>query len=151
MHGFTEQIIKALMESAVTPTIPGSGKVLVVDDEPSVAQTLEMILLQRGYDVRAVLSAEAAIELIAAWAPDVAIVDVMLPRMNGIELGSVLQDNYPNCRLLLVSGYPGSADLLEEAQRRGCTFEILPKPLHPSSILEIVSGMLPRGRDEAQA
>jgi DNA-binding NtrC family response regulator len=139
----------------VTPNIPvfgpGFGRVLVVDDEPSVAETLELILLGRRYDVRVAFSAEEAIETIATWAPEVAIVDVMLPRMNGIELGIALKDNYPNCQLLLVSGHPGTNELLEEAHCRGYSFEILPKPLHPTSILEIVEGMMPRGQQGAQA
>lgn len=123
----------------------------MVDDEPSVAETLELILLRRGYEVRVANSAETAIETIATWAPDLAIVDVMLPRMNGIELGIALQDNYPKCRLLLMSGYPGTIELLEEAQDRGYSFEILPKPLHPTSILEMVSGAVTQEKTRAQA
>ena len=128
---------------AVTPTISGYGRILVVDDEPSVAETLEMILLGRRYDVRVAFSAKEAIEVVAMWEPEVAIVDVMLPQMNGIELGIVIKENYPNCRVVLVSGHPDSGGLLEEAQDRGFSFEILPKPLQPASILEMVATMLP--------
>ena len=133
------------------PAIPGYGNILVVDDEPSVAETLELILLGRRYDVRVAFSAEEAIETAATWAPEVAIVDVMLPHMNGIELGIVLKDNYPKCRLILVSGHPGTGELLDEARDRGYSFEILPKPLHPASILEMVASMLPQGQQGAQA
>ena len=72
-------------------TLPGGGSILVLDDDVHVAETLQMILLARGYKVRIANSAEEAIETIAAWEPDLAIVDVMLPRMNGIEFGEVLR------------------------------------------------------------
>lgn len=124
-------------------TLPGGGRILVLDDDIHVAQTLELILLARGYKVRVAYSAEEAIETISEWQPDVALVDVMLPRMNGIEFGCVLKANYPDAQIVLVSGHPDSAQLLESARRQGHTFEILAKPLHPTHILEIVAGLLP--------
>lgn len=124
--------------------LPGGGKILVLDDDVHVADTLKLILLARGYKVRVAHSAEEAIETISTWAPDVAIVDVMLPQMNGIEFGDVLRANYPNSQLILMSGHPGTADLLESARKDGHPLlEILAKPLHPSHILEIVAGLLP--------
>jgi CheY-like chemotaxis protein len=118
-------------------------KILIVDDEAAVADSLRLIFSNRGYEVRAVYSAEQAIEVLAEWQPDLAIVDVMLPRMNGIQLASILKSNYPECRILLISGHPGTADLLNDAQQRGNTFEILAKPLHPTFILDMVSGLWP--------
>ena len=102
-----------------------------------------MIFRGCGYEVRVAYSAEQAIETIAAWQPDLAIVDVMLPRMNGIEFGTVLKSNYPACHILLMSGHPGTAELLELAREQGHNFEILAKPLHPALILDIVAQLLP--------
>lgn len=131
-------------------TFPGGGRILVLDDDIHVAETLQMILLARGYKVQVANSAEEAIETIAGWEPDLAIVDVMLPRMNGIEFGEALKSNYPNCQLVLVSGHPGTNELLESARRDGRPlFEILAKPLHPTHILEIVAGLLPGLTGEA--
>lgn len=125
-------------------TLPGGGRILVLDDDVHVAETLQMILLARGYQVRTAYSAEEAIETISSWEPNLAIVDVMLPRMNGIQFGEVLRSNYPECQLLLVSGHPGTSDLLESVHKNGGPLlEILAKPLHPSQILELVAGLLP--------
>lgn len=131
--------------------MPGSPRILVVDDEARVAETLELIFATRGYDVRTANSAEAAIEIVSAWRPDLALVDVMLPLMNGIDLGIALQSNYPDCRLLLLSGHPGTGALLEGARERGHNFDILAKPLHPSFILDTVSNMLPSSSGPAEA
>jgi len=125
------------------PTNIGGSKILVVDDETTVAETLALILRSRYYEVRVAFSAEEAIEILAVWRPDLVVTDVMLPQMNGIELGCVVKANYPQCQVLLVSGHPGTTELLEIAWQRGNRFEILAKPLHPTVILDMVAGLLP--------
>jgi DNA-binding response OmpR family regulator len=133
------------------PSMPGSRKILIVDDEVKVAETLDLIFSTRGYEVRVAHSAEQAIETLAEWRPDLALVDVMLPRMNGIEFGIALKSNYPNCVLLLFSGHPGTSALLEGARRDGYTFDILAKPLHPTFILDTVASLLPTAMGPAEA
>lgn len=130
--------------------VPGGGRILVLDDDVHVAETLQMILLARGYKVQVANSAEEAIETIAGWEPDLAIVDVMLPGMDGIQFGDVLRSNYPHCQLVLVSGHPATGELLESARKDGRPpLEIMAKPLHPTHILEIVAGLLPGLTGEA--
>jgi CheY-like chemotaxis protein len=132
-------------------TVPPHRRILVVDDEAAVADSLQLVLSSRSYEVRAVYSAEEAIEVLAEWPPDLAVIDVMLPKMNGIELAETISGNYPACRTLLISGHPGTADLLNDARSHGQTFDILAKPLHPTFILETVTGMLPASLDNAGA
>jgi DNA-binding NtrC family response regulator len=125
------------------PVKPSQRQILIVDDETAVADSLQLIFSNRGYDVRAAYSAEQAIEALAAWRPHVAVIDVMLPQMNGIELAGILKGNYPDCHILLISGHPGTSELLNNAQKHGSSFEILAKPLHPTFILDTVSELLP--------
>lgn len=125
-------------------TLSAGRNILVVDDDEPVAETLQMILLAHGYKVRIANSAEQGIEIIADWEPDLAIIDVMLPRMNGIQFADVLRSNYPASQFVLVSGHPGTSELLDAARKNGQPFlEILAKPLHPTHILEIVASLLP--------
>jgi CheY-like chemotaxis protein len=133
------------------PASPGSHRILVVDDESTVADTLELIFATRGYEVRTANSAEEAIELLAHWRPDLAILDVMLPQMNGIELGIALKTNYPDCMVLLLSGHPSAGEMLDVAKEQGHFFDILAKPLHPSFILDAVSTLLPCSNGPAEA
>lgn len=121
-------------------------RILVVDDEPAITETLALIFSKNGYQVRTALSAEDAIELIAAWEPDLAILDVNLPRMNGIDLALVLRANRPACRLVLFSGHPSTQALMEEAAKRGNMFEILSKPVHPLFMLDYVSSLFAEPR-----
>lgn len=133
------------------PTVSPHRKILVVDDETAVADSLRLILSSRNYQVRAVYSAEDAIELLAEWRPDLAVIDVMLPKMNGIELAGIISVNYPWCRILLMSGHPGTADLLNDAKSQGHAYDILAKPIHPTFILDTVSNLLPGAVSGANA
>jgi len=115
--------------------------ILIVDDDPAITESLSLIFEKHGYEVRSALSAEEAIEIIARWEPDLAILDVMLPHMNGIDLAMVLKANRPFCHLVLFSGHVGTQALMEEAAKRGNMFEILSKPVHPLFMLDFVASL----------
>ena len=87
------------------PGLYEKQRVLIIDDEVNVSDTLGLIFTKEGYEARVAHSAEEAIELIAIWAPDLAIIDVILPGMNGIDFALVLRANHPGCQLLLFSGW----------------------------------------------
>jgi DNA-binding response OmpR family regulator len=130
--------------------MPGNAeirKILIVEDEASIADTLAVILSTRGYRVQVAYAAEKAIEIIAEWPPDLAIVDVMLPGMNGIDFSIIIRTHYPACRLLLFSGQPDTTALLEEALKKGHSFEVHAKPLHPTFILSTVEDLLSSGHE----
>lgn len=125
-------------------------RILIVDDDAEVNQSLQTIFTQHGYDVCVAETAERAIEILAAWKPELAIVDVLLPRMNGIDLAIVIRDTHPSCRIVLFSGQQTTQELLEEAAKKGRLFEILAKPVHPMFMLDYVSSRL-SGRTRKQA
>jgi DNA-binding NtrC family response regulator len=127
--------------------------VLIVDDERVIADTLVIIFANAGYDARAVYSAEQALELLQdpVWQPQLALLDVGLPRMNGIDLAILLQASYPGCRLSLFSGQAATLDLIEAAQGKGHTFEVLPKPVHPDYLLGLAARMLAESAASAPA
>jgi DNA-binding NtrC family response regulator len=124
------------------PKQKSNRRILIVDDERAIADTLTLIFTMQHYDARAVYSAEGAIETLAEWRPDLAILDVILPEMNGIDLAIVIKANYPACHVLLFSGHANTAILLEEAGRKGHQFEVLAKPVHPTVMLERASALL---------
>jgi DNA-binding response OmpR family regulator len=124
------------------PATTESVKILIVDDEIHIAETLSLVFVAQGYEACTAASAEQAVEILSQWQPDAAILDVMLPHMNGIDLAVVIQANYPDCRLLLISGHPDTGALLEEAEAHGHSFDILAKPVHPAHILAAVSDLL---------
>jgi DNA-binding response OmpR family regulator len=124
------------------PEEVGKRRVLIVEDEAVVADTLRQILSSNGYDTHVSYSAEAALNSLARWAPDLAILDVMLPKMNGIDLALALKEHLPDCRILLISGQPSVENLLSDARAKGHDFEILAKPVHPTEIMDAIDGLL---------
>jgi DNA-binding NtrC family response regulator len=124
-------------------------KVLVVDDEKTISDSLTVIFRNHGYQARAAYSAEEAIDLIAEWQPNLALLDVNLPNMNGIDLAIALKTSTPNCRVLLFSGYPDADDLLHAAAQMGHVFEIISKPVHPTLLLNTVANSLSDTPDQA--
>ena len=133
------------------PGITSGRKILIVDDERTIADTLALIFATNGYEARTAYSAEQALEMLDEWRPDLAVIDVVLPGMNGIEFAIFLKGSYPACHFLLFSGQPGTSGLLEEAKKKGHLFEILAKPLHPTFMLSTVSDMLsPAPGDHSQ-
>lgn len=115
-------------------------KVLVADDERVIADTLAIILNQNGYDASAVYTGTAAVERARATRPDLIISDVIMPDMNGIDAAIKIRDFLPGCKILLFSGQAATADLLEDARKRGHEFEILAKPVHPQDLLQKLRG-----------
>ena len=117
-------------------------KILIVEDEKVIADSLAQILCAHEYEARVAYSAETAICMLDWWSPDLAILDVMLPKMNGIEFAGVLKDLCPECRILLFSGQPSVEILVDKAKREGRVFDILAKPVHPLVMLDAVSMLL---------
>jgi CheY-like chemotaxis protein len=110
-------------------------RVLVVDDEHVIADTLTIILNQAGFNASAVYTGNAAVDAARANRPDLIISDVIMPDMNGIEAAIHIREFLPACKILLFSGQAATADLLENARARGHEFEILAKPVHPQDLL----------------
>ncbi len=115
-------------------------KVLVVDDERIIADTLAMILNQSGFEARAVYSGEKALEFAVTYAPDMLITDVIMADLNGIDAAIRIRALLPEIKILLFSGQAATADLLEKARAQGYEFEILSKPVHPQDLLSKLRG-----------
>ena len=122
------------------PDTKPKPKVLVVDDERVIADTLAMILSQSGFDARPVYSGEAALEAAQSFQPDMLISDVIMADLNGIDAAIRIRELLPRIKILLFSGQAATADLLEEARTQGYEFEILAKPVHPKDLLSRLRG-----------
>lgn len=115
--------------------------VLIVDDQPTVADTLSLVFQSKGYTVRTAYDAESALLLLQSFPAEIVISDIILPGMNGIEFATLMRKAYPNCRVILLSGHPRTEDVMRDAEAQGQTFEVLPKPYHPSDLLARVGAI----------
>jgi CheY-like chemotaxis protein len=130
--------------------VGGKAVILVVDDEPSVVNTLAMVLEQAGYSVLTANTGQEAIDIVAGVAVDLALVDVDMPRMNGISLAREIRKRLAECKIILISGAPGASELIDAALAEGVEFDVVAKPVPPADLLEQISGLL-RGGNHPRA
>lgn len=109
--------------------------VLVVDDEQTVADTIAEILQKSGLCAMVAYDVDAALELASVIPPDLMIIDILLPGVNGIELAMIMKKQYPSCRMLLLTADPATGEMVEQARRQGHEFPVLMKPLYPGDLL----------------
>ena len=116
-------------------------RVLVIDDEKNLADTLVWILERAGFEATAAYDGESALQRLDTFQPDVVISDVIMPGINGIEVCTRIQARFPKCHILLFSGQTATNELLGEAREHGLTWELLAKPMDPDELLAKVTSL----------
>ena len=116
-------------------------RILIVDDEKNIADTLAMVFKIKGHEAMAAYSAESAVETVEQFEPDIVLSDVMMGKMTGVDLAIYLSKARPDCKVVLFSGQAATADLLREASRKGHEFRLLAKPIHPQKLLEDIAAL----------
>jgi CheY-like chemotaxis protein len=111
-------------------------RVLVVDDNPVVAELLAEALVEEGHEVRTVGDGPSALQLVETFVPDIAFLDIGLPAMDGYELAGLLRrvPSLARTSLVAITGYAQEDDR-QRALASGFG-EHLTKPLHLDRVLE---------------
>jgi len=80
-------------------------KILIADDEPNIVVSLEFLMKQKGYEVKSVGNGEDAMRAIAEFAPDLVLLDVMMPRLSGYEVAQKIRENpaWAGIRIVMLS------------------------------------------------
>ena len=105
--------------------------ILVVDDNPDMAEVLEELLDEEGYRVRCAFNGEAALREIAHEPPDLVLADVMMPQMDGVSLAKQLQARGRTIPVVLMSAVYSYVDV------PGLPF--LPKPFNLDALLRVIT------------
>jgi DNA-binding response OmpR family regulator len=110
-----------------------TGSVLVIDDEPTLRQTLTRILRQAGCEVTAAADGSEALQRLTTSSYDLAYLDIHLPGMDGLEVLKQIQQRYPQLPVILFTAH-ASLESAVEAIRLGAT-DYLIKPIDPETLL----------------
>jgi DNA-binding NtrC family response regulator len=120
---------------------PNRRRVLVVDDEPMVTDWLKMVIEQAervpGYEVRAAAVGSRAVEIFRSWRPDVVLLDLVLPDIDGIALLRQLKVIDEGPEMIVISGV-GTITRALEAGQAGAFFFIEKSNLDPAGIVSIL-------------
>ena len=115
-------------------------RILVVDDEALIADTIVLILNRNGFRAEAVYNGREAIEAARRINPELILSDVLMPNIDGVEAAIAIREFCPNTRIVLFSGQSATVEILAGARSRGHDFELLPKPIHPTQLLKHLKG-----------
>lgn len=114
------------------------GTLLVVDDEEGIRALAHAVLAADGYKVLLAANGEEALALATPEeAIDLFLIDIMLPGMNGPQLGEELRRRFPETPIVFTSGYGGAAAMA--LHRKEPTAPFLRKPFEPKDLSEIVA------------
>ncbi len=134
------EVAEAAPEAAVQHK--GSGTVLLVEDERGVRRLLDQVLTDAGYQVLTANDGEEALELLTkrGGEVDALVTDVVMPRLGGPELANRVRQDFPEVRVLLMSGFirDSPVDLAAIARE----YPLLEKPFRPAQLLEMVQKLL---------
>lgn len=126
--------------------LTGNGRVLVVDDEPSVRTVVRMALAKAGYEVLEAEDGEKAIEVINTGenrlALDAVICDIRMPKINGVETIDYFQREYPHVPLIVLTAYPDTR-MAASFMRHGVV-DYLVKPVEAEKLRDAVATAMKR-------
>jgi len=120
------------------------AKVLVVDDDRVVRQSYQRSLTGMRCRVRTAMNGSEALKLMEDDPSDVVLVDIRMPGMDGISLLRQIKDRWPECEVVVITGYP-SIETAKEAVRLGA-HNYLAKPVGPKEVVEAATGAINQKR-----
>lgn len=111
------------------------AKVLIVDGDQVVANTLKLVLQSSGFEAAVAYRAEEAVRLATEWNPDILLSEAILDTINGFDVAIEVCHKNPECKVVLMSGQNETSDLLARYQESGYSFEVVPKPVPPEDLM----------------
>ncbi|GAP62951.1 two-component system, chemotaxis family, response regulator CheY [Ardenticatena maritima] len=107
--------------------------VLVVDDAQFVRKRLQKILSEAGFDVLEAGDGQEAVDVYRQYHPDVVLLDITMPKLDGMEALRLIREYDPNARVVMLSAL-GQQAIILEALRRGAR-DFIVKPFKPEQVL----------------
>jgi len=101
-------------------------KILIVDDEPQVAEILAKSLAREGHDAQVAHSGEEALRLVGPSEPDALFLDVSMPGMNGLDVLAEVKRRRPTLPVVVITGH-ATRDEVDEVKRLGAV-DVIEKP-----------------------
>ncbi len=121
-------------------------RILVVDDDETIRATMKVILQDEGYIVDLAASGKEAIQKTHEQTYNIALLDIRLPDMEGVELLKLLKDGLPRTRKIMVTGYPSMQNAISALNKNADAY--LLKPVDIEKLLATVKLQLQAQEDE---
>jgi DNA-binding NtrC family response regulator len=125
-----------------TTSEPERVRALIVEDSPDTADWMRLALERAGYDVRVAADGDQAVALHRAWPPDIVLLDLVLPGVDGIELLRRFRSESPESQVIVVTGH-GSISTAVEAMTAGA-YHFIEKPVDVEMLTALVEKAVER-------
>lgn len=114
-------------------------KVLIVDDEPNIVVVIKFLMEKEGYSVRAAYNGVEAMQVLENWQPNVVLLDVMMPEMDGFELARAIRSKteLDPIRIIFLTAKGASQDKVQGYLSGGEIY--LTKPFDNEELIQVVS------------
>ncbi len=120
----------------------GPKKILIVDDEPNIIVPLEFLMEQNNYDVRVAANGEQALEVVSVYDPDLILLDIMLPGIDGYEVCQKIRGNpkFKHAKIIFLSAMARSIDVAKGMDLTAD--EYITKPFSTADVVEKIRVLL---------
>lgn len=112
------------------------GNILIIDDEDIICESCSKVLTKEGYSVEIAKDGSSGIQKVKELKPDLALVDLKMPGMSGMEVLEKIKEIDPNIATVVITGY-ATIESAVEAIKRGA-YDFIPKPFTPDELRLIV-------------
>lgn len=118
-------------------------RILVVDDEPDILKVIIFRLKKEGYEVKTAINGQVALDMIAQERPDIILLDITLPLLNGYEVCKKIKTNdcHKDIPVMFLTASTGSGGFKERAAEAGAQ-DFMFKPFDYDLLLEKIKKLL---------
>ncbi len=117
-----------------------SGKILIVDDQKGVRRLLEELFKKEGWDVNVAADGKEAIDKVAKILPDIILMDVKMPNMNGLEASQIILNTYGQIPIIMMTAY-GEIEVVKRALDAGVK-KCITKPFDIMVLRDTVNNLI---------
>ena len=144
------EVLYPLSQSAFIPTSDSTAdaRILVIDDEAGIRESLEVLLTLEGYTVEMAIDGESGLRILEERTYDLLLLDLQLPGQSGLELLPQIHERYPELPVIMITAY-GTVDNVVEAVRAGAE-NFVQKPWDNEKLLADIRSAIARHKAEAE-
>jgi two-component system nitrogen regulation response regulator NtrX len=114
--------------------------ILIVDDEPSIVQSLSGLLTDEGFEISSAGNGYEALQQIETNAPDLVLLDIWMPGIDGLETLNEIKNKYPHTQVIMITGH-GTIETAVQATKLGA-FDFIEKPLSIDKVIVAINNAL---------
>lgn len=126
----------------------GNARIIIIDDDESIRKILSTILQEEGYTVDTADTGKEGIRKTNENCYNLALIDMKLPDIEGIDLLLKIKDTTPRMRKIIITGFPTIQNAMEAVNRRADAFIL--KPFEMEKVLQTIRGQLKKQEEERQ-